>query len=113
MINKPIFKIAYAIALLCPVVSAAACFDSNDPAKSRTAGNYCYKTEYHLAGLANEVTNQPASEQKTVDQSEFSALESYATSNDNKKVGARKGPEDSETYLDNYEWTPAEWYEVY
>jgi hypothetical protein len=113
MINKPMLNIVYAIALLCPVLSAAACLDSNDPAKNMTTGDCRYKAEYYLAGLAEAEINQPASTQKTGNQSEFSAFEGAEVSNVGPKVDVQHLPKNSETDLDNFEWMSVDWYEAY
>ena len=88
MINKPMLNIVYAIALLCPVVSTA-------------------------AGLAEAEANQPASTQKTGNQSEFSAFESAEVSNVGPKVDVKQRPKSSETDLNNFDWISSNWYEAY
>jgi hypothetical protein len=88
MINKPILNIICSIALLCPVVSTA-------------------------AGLAEAEANQPASTQKTGNQSEFSAFEGAEVSNVDSKGDVKQSQKSSETDLDNFEWMSVDWYEVY
>ena len=85
MINKPLLNIICSIALLCPVVSTA-------------------------AGLAEAEVNQPASMQKTGDQSGFSVAE---VSNVGSKVHVKQTPKRNETDFDNFEWMPTAWYETY
>lgn len=88
MINKPILNIICSIALLCPVVSTA-------------------------AGLAEAEANQLTSKQKTGNQSEFSAFESVEASNVGSKGNVNQSPKSNKTELDNYDWLPNDWYEVY
>ena len=88
MINKPILNIICSITLLCPVMSTA-------------------------AGLAEAEANQPASMQKTGNQSEFSAFEGAEVSSVGSKVDVKQPPKSSETDLDNFEWMSVDWYEAY
>jgi len=113
MNKKPTLHLVYTIALLCPVVSAAACLDSNDPAKYMTTGDCHYKAEYFIADLAESVSNQPASEQKTVNQSGLSAFEGFEASDDSSRGGVKKSPKTNKPDLDNFDWIPPDWYEVY
>ncbi len=113
MINKSMLNTLYAIALFCPGVSAADCLGSSDPKNNMVTGDCHYKAEYYLAGLAEAEANQPANTHKIGDQSEFSVFEAAEASNVGSKGDVKQSPKSSETDLDNFDWIPIDWYEVY
>jgi hypothetical protein len=113
MINKQMLTILAVITLLSPLVSNAACLDNNGPAKNRITGDCHYKTQYYLAGLAEQKAQQPASTQKTGDQPGSSAIKVAESSNASSKGHLKQTPKSSEPDLDHFDWIPRDWYEVY
>jgi len=101
MFTKPTINILFAIALLSPVVSSASCLDSNDPAKNLTAGNCDITSE-----------KPPASEQQLV-QNQLSTTGDFPANSAASKSDTKKAPARNDTEFDNYNWIPADWYEVY
>jgi hypothetical protein len=131
MINKLILNFVYAIALLSLAGSATACYYGGDPVKtatgydvpkSMTDGDCYYEAdenvplsqiegEYYLAELSESGIPPVTREDKTLEQSEFSALEGAGTPVA-ASMSQRPAQHHSQTsYIDSddHNWTPISW----
>ena len=102
MSTKPVINTLFSIALLSPVMSSASCLDSIDPAKNITTGD-CDITSI----------NQPANDQQRLVQNSFSTPDISQSQKPDSRSGINNIPLKNDGNLDNFDWVPADWYEVY
>jgi len=113
MSTKPTLKILFAAVLLIPAVSAASCLNNNDSVKNTTTSDCGYKAGNNLAELDTPAAKQPASEQQKLVQYEFSTPGVSQQNQPGSRTNVKKSPARNDSELDNFDWFPAAWYEVY
>lgn len=113
MSTKPTLNILFAAILLSPALSAASCLNNNDSVKNITTSDCGYNAGDYLAELDTPAANQPASEQQRLVQYEFSTPGVSQKNQAGSRTNVKKSPTRNDSELDNFDWFPAAWYEVY
>ena len=113
MSTKPTLNILFAAVLLIPAVSAASCLNNNNSVKNTTTSDCGYKAGDYLAELDTPDAKQPASEQQRLVQYEFSTPGVSQKNQPGSRTNVKKATTGNDAELDNFDWFPAAWYEVY